>query len=380
MTLPPSPPAPIETRLAMAADRPALLAFIRDHWSARHVFVDAPEVFDWQYAQPDGRLNMVMAAQGGVILGVLGFIPTGRFDPALGDDDILLALWKVREDLAPPGLGLRLLKFLQSQLRPRMIGAIGISDMVGPIYRALGYTLDRLHQAAIFPPMSESGPMSESRQAPAAPPPLRIAAGVPAEAFAALSAPAEGWRLEQIAPDQGRARLVALADQIDALAMAGMPQKSWAYVQDRYLDHPFYDYHLGLLWQGAALHALAIWRRVACNGAHILRIVDIIGQTGWLAHGRALLGPVLVADAAEYLDLMQAGTPDALLQAGGWLSPDWVEGLILPNYFAPFEARNVTINLSWKLFAPEAAAPRLYRADSDQDRPNQAPVALRRQG
>ena len=30
--------------------------------------------------------------------------------------------------------------------------------------------------------------------------------------------------------------------------------------------------------------------------------------------------------------------------------------------------------------APEAAAPRLYRADSDQDRPNQAPVALRRQG
>ena len=72
MTLPPSPPAPIETRLAMAADRPALLAFIRDHWSARHVFVDAPEVFDWQYAQPDGRLNMVMAAQGGVILGVLG--------------------------------------------------------------------------------------------------------------------------------------------------------------------------------------------------------------------------------------------------------------------------------------------------------------------
>lgn len=36
----------IQTRLATVADRAALIGFIRDHWSASHVFVHAPEVFD----------------------------------------------------------------------------------------------------------------------------------------------------------------------------------------------------------------------------------------------------------------------------------------------------------------------------------------------
>ena len=374
MTLPPGPPLPIETRLATTADLSALLDFIRDHWSKRHVFVHSPQVFDWQYVQGDGRLNMVVAAQGEVILGVLGFIPTGRFDPNLGDTDILLALWKVREDMAPPGLGLRLLKFIQAQLRPRMIGAIGISDMVGPIYRALGYTLGRLHQAAIFPPY-EADRKAEGRAA------MRIAAGVPASAFAPLPATADGWRLVHISPEPSeRASLAPLTGLIGALAAAQIPEKSWAYVQDRYLDHPFYDYHIGLLWQGKALRALAVWRRVECNDAHVLRIVDIIGDTGWLAQGRALLGPVVMAEGAEYLDLMQYGIPDAVLQQGGWQSPSWVDDLVLPNYFSPFEARNVTINLAWKNFSPGAIAPKLYRADSDQDRPNQTPIAPRSQG
>ena len=93
----------IQTRLATRADRAALIGFIRDHWSASHVFVHAPEVFDWQYGQADGRLNLVLAKQDGVILGVLGFIPMGRFDPALGDEDCLLALWKAGQlDLVVP--------------------------------------------------------------------------------------------------------------------------------------------------------------------------------------------------------------------------------------------------------------------------------------
>lgn len=342
----------IQTRLATVADRAALIGFIRDHWSASHVFVHAPEVFDWQYGQADGRLNMVLAEQDGAILGVLGFIPMGRFDPALGDEDCLLALWKVRDDLAPPGLGLRLLKFIQSQLKPRLIGAIGISDMVGPIYRALGYSLDRLHQAAIFNPAARGA--------------TRIASGVPEAAFAG-GGDAGGYRIDRLTDSDAAA--------IEALAQAGVPRKSFAYVRDRYLNHPFYRYTCAVIRAGDRVDALAVWRAVTCNGATILRIVDIIGGTDWLAHGRALLLPQVQAAGAEYIDLMQMGTPDEVLRAGGWISPDWAEGLILPNYFAPFEPRNITVALAWKPFGGDRGAVRFYRADSDQDRPNQAPVA-----
>lgn len=338
----------IQTRFATAVDQPALIAFIRDHWAASHVFVQAPQVFDWQYQQADGRLNMVLAEQDGVVLGVLGFIPMGRHDAALGDGDVLLALWKVRDGGVPPGVGLGLLKFIQSQLQPRMIGAIGISDMVGPIYRALGYTLGKLMQAAIFNPGMTP----------------RVAQGVP---NMAVPGNAGGYRLDAMTQTD-----------VEVLAGTGTPRKSWRYVQDRYLDHPYYDYTLQTVRQGSDPVAVVVWRAVQCNGATLLRIVDIIGDTAWLAHGAALLQPVVQAAGAEHIDLMQYGTADTVLQAGGWVSADWVEGLVLPNYFAPFVAANVTIKLAYKQFTGDGPV-RLYRADSDQDRPNQVPLPQRAQ-
>jgi hypothetical protein len=339
----------IATRFAARADQPALIAFIRDHWSATHVFVQAPEVFDWQYGQADGRLNMVLAEQDGIILGVLGFIPLGRHDAALGDGDVLLALWKVREDGVPPGVGLRLLKFIQSQLQPRIIGAIGISDMVGPIYKALGYSLGKLAHAALFNPGVEA----------------RIAQGVP--------------RTVEGSDDAGGYSLGAVTEaDVQALAAVGVPRKSWAYVQDRYLNHPYYDYTLRTVRDGGQAVAVVVWRAVVCDGTTLLRIVDVIGGTAWLAHGRGLLLPEVVAAGAEYIDLMQYGTDDLVLQAGGWVGPDWVEGLVLPNYFAPFVAANVTIKLAFKQFSGTGPV-HLYRADSDQDRPNQMPLPRRMQ-
>jgi hypothetical protein len=346
--------APIVTRLATDADRAALIAFIRDHWSANHVFVHAPDVFDWQYAQADGRINMVMAEQGGSILGVLGFIPLGRFDPALGDNDILLALWKVREDVGPPGLGLRLLKFIQAQLKPRMIGAIGISAMVGPIYAALGYTLDRLHHAALFNPDMQGN--------------FRIAANVP-DVLPTQTGKTPLHRIRRLTETDRAA--------VERIAQAAAPQKSAAYVWERYINHPFYNYTCTLIERETDAIAVCIWREVACKGAKIFRIVDIVGDTAWLAEAHSLLMPFMASAHAEYMDVMQVGTPEEVLRQGGWISPEWQADLILPNYFAPFEARNIDIKLAYRQFGGAKSIVRLYRADSDQDRPNQAPVPSR---
>ncbi|WP_347267868.1 hypothetical protein [Paracoccus sp. (in: a-proteobacteria)] len=348
----------IRTRLAEAGDRAALIAFIRDHWAARHVFVTAPEVFDWQYLQADGRINMMLAedlaADGSAtVLGVLGFIPMGRFDPALGDADIMLALWKVREDLAPPGLGLRLLKAIQSQLKPRLIGAIGISDMVGPIYRALGYRLDRLAQAAVLNPGARGR--------------TRLAQGV-AEADFDAGPARTALKLRPLDPAHDAGALVALT-------AGGCPRKSAAYLRQRFADHPWYDYQLQLVVRDGRAETLLVWRAVEAEGARILRIVDMIGAPDWLREAAPLLRPALAAADAEYIDIMACGLPVDDLRAGGFASPDWCAGLVLPNYFAPFEARNINIALAWKRFdgASGADGLRLFRADSDQDRPNGPP-------
>lgn len=347
----------ISIRLAGSGDRVALIAFIRDHWNPNHIFVRAPEVFDWQYAGPDGRVNMVLAEMGGAderrILGILGFIPAGRFDPALGDRDIMLAVWKVRDDLAPPGLGLRLLKYLQVVLSPRLIAAIGISDIVEPIYRILGYRTGTLTQAALFNPDRIGRTV--------------LARNVPANA-AMRSETTGGHALVEIASGADAETRAA----IDALGAAGLPAKSWAYLQARFLDHPWYRYALRGVVRGGRLAAVVVWRPVEVEGARILRIVDFVGDDRWLSNAPSLLIPELSRAGAEYVDIVQDGIGPERLRAGGLVGPADHPELVLPGYFAPFEARTVPIKFAYKLFGDAVTPVRLMRADSDQDRPNQS--------
>jgi hypothetical protein len=341
----------IRIRFATVVDRERLVEFIREHWIATHVFTERPDLLDWQHREADGRLNFVLAEDDdGTVLGILGFIPLGHFDPALGVRDITLAIWKVRDEGVPPGVGLNLLKHLKNQLNPRLIAAIGTSEMVRPIYKALRYTVDTMHHSAIFAPRTDAA--------------KPVAQGVPASA---LSAAGPSDRLVLHPLDETAAPDVRAA--VDRIAGNAVPAKSWAYVATRYLEHPWYRYTLRAVHLDGRLVAVVVWRAVVAEGATVLRIVDVVGGTGWLDHATGTLQQEVVAAQAEYIDLVQWGVDPARLDAAGWVSPATTDGLVLPNYFSPFERRNVEIGMAVRLF--DAAAPaHLYRADSDQDRPN----------
>jgi len=346
----------IRVRIADRSDQARLVEFIRDHWSATHIFTEQPEVFAWQYQQDDGRLNMVLAEDDSPerpVLGVLGFIPMGRFAPALGDDDLMLAIWKVRDSGVPPGLGLRLLKFLQRELAPRLIAAIGTSEMVRPIYEVLGYQTGELHQSAIFHPGRAGS--------------LRIARDVPDDAFR----PADLVSTDTLAllPLGAETELRTVVDRI---ALAGTPAKSWSYVTERFLRHPWFSYEVRAVRCEGELVAILVWRAVEAEGTRVLRIVDIIGGVDWLASAEYALQHEVIEHEAEYIDLMQTGIDESILSAGGFVGTSSHPGLVLPNYFSPFEPCNVEIELAYKLLDGSDAPVRLFRADSDQDRPNLA--------
>ena len=345
----------IRVRFAEADDQGVLVDFIRDEWSPTHIFVDRPELFAWQHLQDDGRLNMVLAedteSTEQPVIGVLGFIPMGRFAPALGDDDVMLAIWKVR-DRAPLGLGLRLLKFLNRELSPRLIGAIGTSEMVRPIYKVLGYQVGELHQSAVFRPGGVEG--------------LRVASGVPNEAFAPAE-PVPPARLALLPLDESSAS--ELRAEVDQLGLAGSPAKNWDYLVHRYVRHPWYRYELRAVRQDGRTVAVVVWRLVEANGARVLRIVDIVGGVDWLRIGKHALQCEVTNSDAEYIDLMQWGIDQSVLDAGGFIGVGTHPGLVLPNYFSPFEARNIEIEIAFKMLDPTKVV-RLFRADADQDRPN----------
>lgn len=321
--------------MAQAGDKARMLDFLAAHWRADHIFVQAPDVFDWQYRKPDGDYHIALAVdETDTVLGFLGYIPTGQFDAALGTDEIMLAIWKVREDMALPGVGLRLLKLIEKTHKARLIGAIGISDMVGPIYKAFKYTLDQLHHAALF---VKDGPIAQNM--PDLP------------------------RL-----DTDSATLAPLRDD----QMPGGPglTKSWPYLQNRYANHPYYDYTLRGVYDGDALQTILVWRKVQAEGAALLRIVDVIGDPGGLMRVPQALRAQTRDAGADYIDLMHTGVDAVMLRDAGFVSPADHPDLILPNFFAPYVASNITIKLAYRDFRDPTRALTLFRADSDQDRPN----------
>lgn len=340
--------------LATPEDQPRLTVFLRDHWSSSHIFVERPDVFTWQHLDPSGRFNMIFAEDTDrpedPILGILGFIPMGRFDESLGDRDLMLAIWKVRDDLAPPGLGVRLLRRLRSELEPRLIGAVGTSEMVRRIYQILGYEVGCMDQVALFGAATTD---------------TRIASGVPAHARATQQPTSVGivlTELTEAAPAEVRAR-------VDELAASVVPAKTFDYVVDRYLRHPWYRYSVRGVRQDGELVAVVVWRAVSAQDSCVLRIVDVVGEVDWLAHAGSALQQEIETAGAEYLDIVHWGIDHEVLAAAGFIRAADAPGLVLPNYFAPFESRNIEIEMAYRLFDGDGPV-RLFRADADQDRPN----------
>ncbi|HXV77790.1 MAG TPA: hypothetical protein VD788_15875 [Candidatus Polarisedimenticolaceae bacterium] len=361
----------LELEVASVTDEAAIVAFIDRYWRKNHVFVSNPELLRWQHQaddRPEERLNFVIARRergDGAppeLLGLLGFIPFRRFDRDADWTDLSLAIWKVRDD-APPGLGLRLLKEVERQRSPALICAIGISDMVKPIYGALGYSLASLTHAALFDP---------SRR-----PDSCVADGVPDAAWRDLRS---DERIELRPLSARELERGGLAEEIDRLGAAASPRKSSSYVLNRFCRHPWYAYDVRAVLADGRAEAVLVWRRVTAMQGAVLRIVDLVGNAEIVARCGPALRQAVQAAGCEYVDLVCYGVPGDALRRGGFVSTSDHPGLVLPNYFDPFERRNVVIDIAWRRRAGEGGQPvRLFRADSDQDRPNSSASLPERQ-
>ena len=324
-----------------------LQSFIRDHWSARHALASSRRLMDWQHRDDaNGRYNALLARhddQG--IVGMLGFIPTSRYDAALadGNETAWLTTWKVRDDYAH-GLGLMLLRSLTARLRPDWIGTVGFNPATRGIYTALGYKVGMLARHYLLnEDLAGRTLVSCPSPLPAAPAATgtTLLRPLPAEAFWPMT---EGLGLDE-------------SDQV--------PRKTRAYLYNRYVKHPFYDYRLFLAAEGGA-GVILVLRACRHDGAVALRMVDLLGAPAVLAGCGPSIRRLLDAFGAEYLDFYCSGLADELAAAGfRLLRPE--DGLVLPGHFEPFERRNVDM-----LYCLHGRGGRtvVCKGDADQDRPN----------
>jgi hypothetical protein len=342
-------------RRCQAADVPDVLAFLDSHWKPGHIFTRDRGLFDWQYARNDrpGEYTIAIARRDtdGALVGMLGYLPTRRFDPALaGDNAIWLALWKVREDIAGGPVGLSLLTDVTGGEPHASIGVIGFQPPAAAIYKALKFEVGELNHYVLPNPDVSNFSLASFEQPPRRPVPDTDLTAVPVD----------------------DATFDTTAAELDLGSRnTKVPRKTPAYFRSRFLQHPRYRYASFVVQRNRRPAALLAMRVATLGDRCALRVVDYLGADDLIVGiGRLVLEEVRRV-GAEYADVHNWGIEPALFEAAGFTRIDPGGPDIVPDHFEPFERRNAPVRFALKTDRPAV----LFKGDGDQDRPNQTPVS-----
>lgn len=341
----------LEVRLCEAHEIGLVMKFLHEHWARDHVLARDRALMDWQHERQDGRYNFIIASRGGDsgLLAVLGFIPTSRYDPQLAEQTVWLALWKVRPDAAAAGLGLAMLRHLTSMHGDSAVGVVGIgpAEHLG-MYRALRFATGHLSQHYIL-----NDSVTDFRIARV---PVRPASGAPRSGGASLRLLAD----DDLRDDGALAR--RLRDE------STIPRKSARYFRSRFFNHPVYTYELYAVEAGDRVGIVAT-RLAVHEGRSALRIVDYLGSESLFGEIGAGVQELLQSTGAEYADVWNAGFSPSTFAEAGFAKVEPEGAIVIPNYFEPFLQRNGRISYALRSTLSRPLA--IFRADGDQDRPNE---------
>lgn len=325
-----------------------LIHFINVHWKHSHPLAESRELLDFQHLDKDKDCYNFLVAENketGEYDALIGFIPVAQFDKALaGNGDYWGAIWKTRDDIYNPELSTVAFFLWRSLFKLpyfHSYAAIGISDIAGQIYKVSRIPVDYLrqfylrndhiknYQIARFPIESRSG-----------------------SAFSD-----ESYTLH-------------LADNVewDKITIKGeyAPLKTPLYFCNRFANHPVYRYRFIEVRKKGILESILAVRIMRVGDASSIRVVDVLGKLPDTCIKGQLL-ELLYRTGAEYMDFMNFGLSEETFTKMGFELLDLEGETIVPNYFEPFERRNVKIEIAYKTKGDNYVA---FKADSDQDRPN----------
>ncbi len=322
-------------RFAVEKDVPAIMNFIDQYWHKGHIMSHDRILFDFQHKWGN-EISFVISEENGFITGILGYIPYGD-----SNRDITLAIWKANKT-KDAMQGINILSYLRENGNVRSISAPGINPKTIPIYDFLGIDTGKMKQWYRLRDKSK----------------YKIALvtndEIPAVSFS------DDISIEEI-NDFSDAELKFGIE--DCLYRNHQLIKSKEYLRRRYFEHPYFSYiKYGLKRDNQKL--FVVLRVQKCNGSALIRVIDCIGDLPIFIYFTPQIDDLLIRYDCEYADCYETGVLDDYFFKGGWrLVAE--SGNIIPEYFAPFECRNIDI-----FYMSEIKRVVLFKGDGDMDRPN----------
>lgn len=324
--------------------------FIENHWKKGHALSKSTELLLFQHLDSSSNLLNFYIAQNNKtkeIDALFGFIPTSHYDDKLEKNgDYWGAVWKRREDIQneeASDIGFSVFLRLFDEPNFHSFGAIGISKVALRIYKAFKCKVGYLqHYYILNNHITEfkiAGNVDKTL--------LKVGDGYISE---------QGWDVSEL----GKQKLESLE-----IPPSYQPIKSINYLVNRYIKHPIYKYKFYGVYKEGNIVTIMVARFVQANGAMVIRIVDVLGKLQGTLYDA--FQKIMYETGAEYVDFMNYGIEESVFYEMGFRKLDLQGKLIIPNYFEPFEQRNVKIDVAWKADYNNYV---VFKGDSDQDRPN----------
>lgn len=346
-------------RKCSVSDLPAIMAFLKKNWGANHILANSVPLLRWQHGEPSNPECLAFAGAFSTddqrLIGIMGMIPTRFYDAAL-ESVTWLTTWQVEKMAA--GVGLVLLRRSLELEGASPWGTVGNSSETAAVYRALGCATGTLtHYFMVNDTKNRFtvAVIADDQR----PPPIQAMSDRAVTRLVLMS----------------RSEVVAMNEPLSVGERAeAWPRKSTTYFVNRYFDHPFYSYQIYGLMDGDVCRGLMASRLTEANGEKVMRIIDLYADPLALAGAAAAIQEVIQDSAVEYADAYNIGIAPEIWNSAGFTRKPGDGSVIIPNYFEPFDQRNVDINYAFK--SADNKHFTLFKADCDQDRPNTLPGIL----
>ena len=321
-------------------------SFINNNWKKNHILAQNNNLLEWMYCN-NHYCNFFLSKKNDNIIGLLGFIKNSHYDNAINKFDIVwLALWAVNESLAPPGLGVLMLKKLENEFIDISIGVLGINKSHPLIYKALNYATSKMNHYFVANRKKKKFTILKIKDFNVLPYPI---ANNDELSYNEL-------KKEQILSKENIFEL----RNIDAI-------KTKKYFYNKYLNNPFYKYkvfHLTLEKE----EAIIVLRKISLKKSSVIRIIDFEGSEKIISKLGNFLNHIFINENCEYIDFLQYGIEQKIFYMAGFKLLEDLTEVIMPNYFEPLINENKDILFAYKKLGNIKF--NIYKGDGDQDRPN----------
>ena len=159
-------------------------------------------------------------------------------------------------------------------------------------------------------------------------------------------------------------------EKLDSLFKYQIPKKSSNYLINKYLKSKYYKYYAYGSIKKDKIINIVILRNCYYQNRTAIRIIDYIGSDKNFKFLDRLFLFLFEKNNVEYVDFYSFGIPDREILNCGFQIKKIKDENIIPNHFEPFEKKNKTIIFGYLKRNISKKKIRLFKGDSDMDRPN----------